>query len=279
MPNRILKESISTSETIDQLSYEEEVFFYRLMVACDDYGRIDARPAILRARCFPLRLDTVTDKNITQWLDSISQAGLIQLYIVTGKPYLKMITWDKHQQIRAKRSKHPGPEDADREEQESGSNGNKLNLDDIICPRNPNPNPIRNPNPINNVGDKSPDSDGVLIPGKQIDKCDTYSPEFEQFWSLYPRKVDKRKTLRNWQTRLKQGAKPPQMIAAAKHYSQACVGKEQQFVKHASTFLGPDKPYEEWIRAPAELPEAVPKAWNILKNYMEEEEEAQSNDG
>lgn len=272
MPNRILKESISTSETIDQLSCEEEVFFYRLMVACDDYGRMDARPAILRARCFPLRLDAVTDKNITQWLDSLSQAGLIQLYIVTGKPYLKMITWDKHQQIRAKRSKHPGPEDADREEQESDSNGNKLKSDDITCPRNP--------NPINNVGDKSPESDGMPIPGKQIDKCDTYSPEFEQFWSLYPRKVDKRKAWRNWQTRLKQRANPLQMIAAAKHYSQACVGKEQQFVKYASTFLGPDKPYEEWIRAQAELSEAVPKAWNILKNYMDEdEEEAQTNDG
>ena len=49
MPNRIIKESICTSDTIDQLSPEEEIFFYRLIVNCDDYGRMDARPQILRA--------------------------------------------------------------------------------------------------------------------------------------------------------------------------------------------------------------------------------------
>lgn len=39
MPNRILKESITTSETLDSLSAEEERLFYRLLVICDDYGR------------------------------------------------------------------------------------------------------------------------------------------------------------------------------------------------------------------------------------------------
>ena len=52
MPNRILKESICTSESIDRLSWLEEVTFYRLIVNCDDYGRMDARPPILRARLF-----------------------------------------------------------------------------------------------------------------------------------------------------------------------------------------------------------------------------------
>ena len=108
------------------------------------------------------------------------------------------------------------------------------------------------------------------------EKNDVYSPEFEQFWSLYPRKVDKRKAWRNWKTRVKE-TDPGDIIAAANHYSHACVGKEQQFIKHASTFLGPDKPYEEWIRAPEKQSMPVPKAWNILKNYMDEEE-AQNND-
>ena len=52
MPNRILKDSICTSPNIDALSLEAETFFYRLLVQCDDYGRMDARPAILRARCY-----------------------------------------------------------------------------------------------------------------------------------------------------------------------------------------------------------------------------------
>ena len=68
MPNRILKETICTSETIDNLSVEAERFFYRLLVNCDDYGLMDARPRILRARCFPLRVDQISDDDIAGWL-------------------------------------------------------------------------------------------------------------------------------------------------------------------------------------------------------------------
>ncbi|MDE6938470.1 MAG: hypothetical protein K2P28_09920 [Lachnospiraceae bacterium] len=29
--------------------------FYRLIVVCDDYGRFDGRPAIIKGACFPLK--------------------------------------------------------------------------------------------------------------------------------------------------------------------------------------------------------------------------------
>lgn len=61
MPNRILKESICTSSTIEGLSWFEEVCFYRLIVQCDDYGRLDARPSLLKSRLFPLREDIDSD--------------------------------------------------------------------------------------------------------------------------------------------------------------------------------------------------------------------------
>lgn len=109
MPSRILKESICTSETINALSPEEEVFFYRLLVQCDDYGRMDARPAILRARCYPLRLDQVSDADISQWLQTLESVGLIQRYTVGGRPYLQMVTWEKHQRIRNRVGKYPAP--------------------------------------------------------------------------------------------------------------------------------------------------------------------------
>lgn len=107
MPNRILKESICTSETIDKLSYEEEVFFYRLLVQCDDYGRMDARLSILRARVFPLKLATIDDHKVATLLTVLSSANLLTVYLAGDKPYLQITTWDKHQQVRAKRSKYP----------------------------------------------------------------------------------------------------------------------------------------------------------------------------
>jgi hypothetical protein len=107
MPNRILKDSVCTSDNLDALTAEQEVFWYRLLVQCDDYGRMDARPAILRARCYPLRLGTVSEQDVSDWLTALEDAHLIYIYEVTGKPYLQVATWDKHQQVRAKRSKYP----------------------------------------------------------------------------------------------------------------------------------------------------------------------------
>lgn len=118
MPNRILKESICTSESIDRLSWLEEVTFYRLIVNCDDYGRMDARPPILRARLFPLK--TLTDKQVQSAIESLRSAGMIDLYRVDGRSYLQIRQWARHQQIRSKKSKFPAP-DVD------------LQSDDIIC--------------------------------------------------------------------------------------------------------------------------------------------------
>ena len=112
MPNRIIKESICTSDTIDRLSPEEEIFFYRLIVNCDDYGRIDARPQILRAKCFPLRLDQVDDCKVIDWLYKLEEVGLVQIYEVDSRKYIQIVTWNDHQQIRAKKSKYPAPDDS-----------------------------------------------------------------------------------------------------------------------------------------------------------------------
>ena len=65
MPNRILKESICTSGSIDDLSWFEEVLFYRLIVNCDDYGRFDGRTAIIKNRLFPLK-ENLTVKTVSE---------------------------------------------------------------------------------------------------------------------------------------------------------------------------------------------------------------------
>ena len=109
MPNRILKESICTSDSVDSLSWFEEVLFYRLIVNCDDYGRFDGRPAIIKNRLFPLK-ESLTAKAISKAVNTLVTAGLVVLYEFEGKPYLYLPTWNDHQNVRAKRSKYPSPE-------------------------------------------------------------------------------------------------------------------------------------------------------------------------
>lgn len=108
MPNRILKESICTSDSIDSLSWFEEVLFYRLIVNCDDYGRFDGRISVIKNRLFPLK-DNVTNQTIKTAIEKLASVELVTLYVFEGKPYLHLPSWGSHQMIRAKKSKYPTP--------------------------------------------------------------------------------------------------------------------------------------------------------------------------
>ena len=143
MPNRIIKESICTSENIDQLSPIQEIAFYRLMVNCDDFGRMDARPRLLKARLFPLKDMDETD--IVSIMQALEKAELIVMYLVDGKPYLQMKTWERHQQVRNQKSKFPSPDESDGNRLQSVAiNCNQLMTNVPVIQSNPNPYP--NPN-------------------------------------------------------------------------------------------------------------------------------------
>lgn len=111
MPNRILKESICRSDEINKLSWMEECLFCRLIVNCDDFGRFDGRIPIIKNTLFPLKGD-ITAKSVESALYKLVTVGLVVLYEFEGKLYLQLPTWEKHQTIRAKKSKYP-PYDRD----------------------------------------------------------------------------------------------------------------------------------------------------------------------
>lgn len=185
MGNRVLKESICTSDQIDELSFFEEVFFYRLLVNCDDYGVMDARTKILKAKLFPLKddedLSTVAMENA---LETLQRIGLIRLYEAEGKPFLQVIKWAEHQRVRISKHKYPMPE----EMQENPENGElpqvaascgELPQNAADCRLNPNPNTNTNTN-TNPTRARAGDA-------------------FEAFWSAYPNKVKKPNALKVWE--------------------------------------------------------------------------------
>ena len=106
MPNRYLRSSYIESEAINAVSLQAEVLWTHLLITVDDFGRYESAPKILRPKLFPLRLDTVSEDNIEQWLRQCHVAGLISLYSVEGKNYLQM---NKFERGRAEKSKYPPP--------------------------------------------------------------------------------------------------------------------------------------------------------------------------
>jgi len=105
-----------------------------------------------------------------------------------------------------------------------------------------------------------------------------YSPDFEAFWAVYPRRVDKGAAWRAWRARLREGHTPGELISAARHYAEAVeeMGVDVQFRKHPATFLGPGRPFVEWVSG---VPEGfrgradVPQAWHALRAYLEAAED------
>lgn len=111
MPTRMLREGILTSERVASLNWGEEVFYRRLMSVVDDFGRYYATPMLLRAACYPLQLNKVSDSDIEKWIAGCATAALVRVYPASdGKRYIELL--DFRQRVRASVSKFPQPPDA-----------------------------------------------------------------------------------------------------------------------------------------------------------------------
>jgi hypothetical protein len=77
---------------------------------------------------------------------------------------------------------------------------------------------------------------------KNEKKKDIVSPQFDEFWSLYPRKVEKQKALAAWEGVIKRGSDPSEVIQATNNYIQQIKVNETEtkFIKHPSSFFNKD---------------------------------------
>lgn len=157
------------SETIDALTWFEEVLFYRLMVKCDDFGRCDGRLKIIKGHCFPLK--DITEEELDKALNKLSLVGLIRRYTVSGHPYIQFVTWEKHQTVRNKKSKYPSIEEG--EEQLPSIENNCMQMNAIASLIQSNPiQSESNPNPIQSLeeGKKQSAEKNALFP-RLLRKC------------------------------------------------------------------------------------------------------------
>lgn len=213
MPNRIIKESICRSDSIDSLSWFEEVLFYRLIVVCDDYGRFDGRAAVVKGSCFPLK-DDITKKQIAEALERLSIAGLVRGYEVRGKSFLQLTAWEKHQQIRAKNSKYPAPETV----------CNHMISDDSNSPRESKYENRESYSRIENA--RARDTDTVRL--------------FTDFVSAYPKPCTGNLTEYEYVSLLASGnATEEELVQCARNYADECriKGKPEDYIYNAENFL------------------------------------------
>lgn len=84
----------------------------------------------------------------------------------------------------------------------------------------------------------------------------SYTPEFEEFLSCFPNRLQKKLAFDRWNKRLKDGEFEEAMITSARNYKEYCElkGTEQKFWKHPENFINDDKLYVEFIEG---IPEGL----------------------
>lgn len=103
MPNRILNEGICTSDRIASLTDFEFRLWACLLTIVDDAGRGDARPAIIKGRCFAL-LEKVTAKDVDTDLHGLAAKGCVSLYTVGNMQFYEISDWGKLQPDAGRRT-------------------------------------------------------------------------------------------------------------------------------------------------------------------------------
>lgn len=208
MPTRYLKPGIRDSEAIDSLTPLAEVLFYRLLVTVDDFGRYDARPALIKSHCFPIR-ESITPKKCEELLYELQSHGLIDIYTIDGKPYLQMHKWDN--KARASESKFPANDGAC-----------------IQVHADVNEPPTLLPLTVTVTGTETKNRNR-----KQVDAG------FAKFWDAYPKKVGKGDAEKSW-SKLQQPAEALERILNALAWQRASeqwTKSSGQFIPNPATYL------------------------------------------
>ena len=108
MGNRILKDTIRTSKSVNTMTDFQFRLWVYLITYVDDYGRGSADPEILKGFVFPRRKG-VTEASIEKALADLANSGSVILYEVDGEPYFCFPNWGDHQRIQTKKSRYPAP--------------------------------------------------------------------------------------------------------------------------------------------------------------------------
>ena len=209
MPNRVIKDSIRTSKTVNAMTDFQFRLWIYLITYVDDYGRGSADPELLKGFVFPRRKG-VTESSIEKALADLANTGSILLYDVDGESYFCFPNWEQHQRIQTKRSKYPAPTDGVLKKS-TVSHGES---------------PLES-NPIQSESKYKSESKSE----------DNAREEFEKFWSAYPRKAgNKQKAFEAFK---KADVSLDVLLAAIENQKQSAQWSKDngQFIPHPTTWL------------------------------------------
>ena len=242
MRARNIKPGFFKNEDLAELEPIDRLFFIGMWCAADREGRIIDRPKRIKMDILPC-----DNYDAEEAMNRLHRMGFIDRYEADGKRVIQIENFLKHQsphglegdsQLPAKdgsytvyersngyaksaKKQFSGADIEVKKQYEDSNNDGKKQFND--CSET-----AEKPSPY--LLD-SLDSLKAKAPSKALALT-----RFDEFWVVYPRKVEKAEAKKVW-AKLKLDTVADAVIAGAKRYAAEVSGKDQQYTKHATTWL------------------------------------------
>lgn len=95
-------------------------------------------------------------------------------------------------------------------------------------------------------GEGLPDSSPFTSPSPQPLRGGVFDADFDEWWQVYPRRVDRGHALKAYVARRNEGAGAEDLLKAVRHYRSAVASTDPRYIKHGKTFLGKET-WVEWV--------------------------------
>lgn len=228
MPTRILRDGIIDSRAVNALSESGEILYRRLMSIVDDYGRFEADPELIRARCFPRQLDRWTIQRITDVLPELTvihgELRLVTVYAVESKKYLQINNFGQRVQCK---EKYPSPDSRESTVIHGDSPSSRSRSSVVVV-------------------------EGVKASAPKSGAVDAW---FEsEFWPTWTRAANDSRgaALKAARAKVKDRETQELVIEGARRQRKARLAQEPQYRSHAATWLNQSR----WIDGDEEAEEA-----------------------
>ena len=104
----------------------------------------------------------------------------------------------------------------------------------------------------------------------RLGKSYIYSSHFEEVYSVYPRKGDKKRAYECYKARLNDGFSEEELLTATKNYADYCKkeNREQKYIKVAPTFYGVNTPFVDYLPKEPINKEPEHKIFDLDEQYI-----------
>lgn len=113
------------------------------------------------------------------------------------------------------------------------------------------------------VGPSPTDIDTLELDTTKSSAKKDYTPEFLEWWKIYLKPVDKKKTFGCWNATLRERGGTVESLMLSTHLfadEMLKEGREKQFIMNSTTFLGPGERWREYLPESID-PEVLALAW------------------